>query len=367
VDALQAAVDELVALAHSRPLHEYWHAVSKPRMLLLRNADRAAVLLAPALADPRPETRRFFALLLREIGKPGPLVALLADPDDETRLAACIALAREPHGRHEVGIDVYPPIDEALRHAILESLHAYVPWKPYIIEATIRICVALRDPDLGAFLASRIGARNWRELAMRSFRYARDGAAHLLRYVRDPDPATRMSACIHLTYSPPRDVADDVMRAALVERLDDVPDVAKYALRALRSYPDAALEPRIIELLPREEAIDALSTWRSQAALPALLDLARDGHRFAITRLERYPTSATIEAAWIAALDTKTDPFTKFVTAELLSKHGSSTAVPALQAFLAGDVKRLSKRWRKQARRLFPVRIPTLRAKPPLV
>jgi hypothetical protein len=364
VDPLEATVVELVTLSHTRPLHEYWRA---DRSALYRDLDRAEALLGAALADPMPETRRFLGRILRELGRPAPLVALLEDPDDEVRLEACVALAREPFAYHNVGTYVYPPIDEALRRAILASLHAFVPWKPYVIEATIRLCVGLRDPDLGALLASRLRAKNWRDPAMRSFSYAPDGAAHLARYVRDVDPAVRASACVHLTYSPPRDVPDDEIRAALVERLDDVPEVEKYAVRALRNYPDPALEARFLALLPREEAIDALTSWQFPGTLPAILELARSGVHDANQHLEKYPMSSAIEQAWIGALASTVEPFTKYKVALLLSRHGTSTAVPALERYLARDVRQVSKRWRKDAQRRIPVRLVGMRAKPPLV
>jgi len=69
--------------------------------------------------------------------------------------------------------------------------------------------------------------------------------------------------------------------------------------------------------------------------------------------------------ALIAGLAASPDDYDKYYAADVLSIQGSVTAVPALEDYMKTSLHKLAKRTRKPFERILPVRIATLRDRPP--
>jgi HEAT repeat protein len=376
---LADVVEEILHVVRTSPPHVYWHDLAQLRPLFAR-ADEAITLLEPALGDADPQVRRYIARVVRDLDRRGArrvLARHLSDPDDDVRLEAAGAALEQPvwHGRDPP--TPAPALDAGTRKTLAGALTPLLSSRRFYVreraiellgmfgsfEHVSQLVACLPEPDC-----------NQRSLVFRAIAKSPDAVTILGPLVDHPDAETRAAACLTLS-NLEAVVSGSALAKLVVAHLRDAEESVRFAAAICvgrRGIMEA--ENELIHLLSASVAaeakrglITALGLLKSERATPLLvarLGPDSDVRTHLIKALAQMSPRPDIEAALIRVLTDDPDLYMRNDAARALAEVGSALAVPALERFLAKDVRRMSKRLRKDALRTLPLALVRLRPKP---
>jgi HEAT repeat protein len=227
-----------------------------------------------------------------------------------------------------------------------------------------------------ALLMARLPEPDWnhRSLVFRAIARSPDRVAILGALVDHPDAETRAAACLTLSNVEAL-VSGSALAKLVVAHLADAEESVRFAVALCigrRALVEA--EDELIQLLDSSDKpeskhglITALGLLKSERAIPLLvarLGPASDVRNHAIQALAQMEPRPEIEEALIRVLEDDPDLYMRNNAARALAQVGTVLSVPVLERFLAKDVRRMSKRLRKDALRTLPLAIERLRPKP---
>jgi HEAT repeat protein len=358
---LKEAAVEMVRALRIRPL--YGAVVKAGREPRLRELIRfcvvsigwdAAPALAQALKHASPHVRALACDGIGVIGlrDRGPLVqALLADPVDDVRLAAVVALARLKHdGAVAAIVRLLIGTVEAIRVAAAEALADMDP------ESVTRALLA----DAPVHEQARIATLEIMEENPHALQRLFIEAS-----LRHADAKVRRAAVAALARQPSLELVDalapllsdesfDVRREVvivlgtsrsrkarqlLLDQIARDPSTRAFAVRSLGDLGDATVVPLLIAMFEREPAmgrlaiIEALAELKQHAAEPLLVRVLGDPdpevRRTAVLALGRFATTVSLRHAVVAARDPEWQ--VRAAVVDLLSPEGDAAAVAALE------------------------------------
>jgi hypothetical protein len=356
---VSAALDALLARMDREPWHVWWHELG-PQLAAVLADSATTARLATVLAGRSEHERRWVAQQLA-LQQPDVLARgfafLLDDPDDDVRVAACVACVRAG----ERGRDLY-----ARLHALVRSPRLIV------FEEAANTLAALADPELVATLESVFPCRDWNIASRASHRLGTagaDGVAALLRLSRHADAETRRTALYQLGSRTLQDADEASARATrdgIARALDDADaDVRAAAAASAGRMGMAEVAPRLLVLADAatpdgKAALHALGQLTHEPAWPLLVDcLLHDAPELCELAARALAASkfAGAEDAICERLDrADRDHSLRWSLLQILAPVATSRSVARYEAFvpIGTRSRQLTKRQRRMVRALTP-------------